>query len=314
MNESKKHGLRFRVVEMTPKLAQKYLSQNQSNRNLRRRKVAEYKRQMEKGYWHLTPQGIALSADGKLLNGQHRLQAVVEYGKPVQMVVTTGVTHGAQQYMDSAIPRRVADNLKMFDGEVSATRLVAAAKALQLFDTGLWEPVILDDARKMIKKYRDSVDWMNTQPSNQLPRSAYFFAPLIWLHHHGWGDEIELFADEMATMEGLTKGSPVIALHKALARLQKGGGWKRSIHISMMTFNALRFYMEEEPVESRQISMTSSGFDYFNTQIKTIPKRRSKGTCMWHKGCSFKVVPASGSQPATDLCWLHYNIKQKRNR
>ena len=302
-----KHGLRFRVVEMTPKLAQKYLEKNESNRNLRPKKVAEYRRQMEKGYWHLTPQGISISPEGKLINGQHRLHAVIAFGEAVPMVVTTGVPHEAQQYMDTGVTRRIYDALKMFDNEKNAHQLTAMSRAIQLFDTGRWDTVLLDDVRATIKLYRESFDWVQELPSKQLPRSSYFLGALAWIHHHGWAAEVEMFAHEMATLEGLSKGSPVIALQRAVARLAatKVGKW-RSVGMSMMTFSGLRAYVEEEAITSRHIHANTVGFDYFNTIIKTVPKRRSSGTCKWKAGCVFPLLTERE-------CWLHSNFKTKRN-
>jgi hypothetical protein len=307
---------------MTPEMARKYLAKNESNRNLRPKKVAEYRMQMEKGYWHLTPQGISISTEGRLLNGQHRLQAVVEYGKPVPMVITTGVEPGTQQYMDSGAPRRIADNLKMFDDEKNTTQLVALCRGLNLFDTGILEPIVLDDARKILKSYRTSVDWAQSLPQRPLPRTAYFFAPMVWIHKFGWADEVAAFADEMATLAGLERGSPVIALFKAIERRSKmaGGGAFRSIGLALMTFNALRAYMEDEELTSRSLHATPGGFDYFNILVKDIDTKKARRgeTCRWGGGCDFKMSTAPGKPSPNGVpnknrrCWLHTNFSQKR--
>lgn len=313
MSNNDTPNLRFRVIEMTPELAKKYLAKNTSNRNVRPKKVDEYVTMMRKGYWHLTSEGISLDPDGNLLDGQHRLLAVIEYGKPVQMTVCTGLPPGTQQYMDSGIPRRVADNLKMFDGEKSASQLVAMSRAITLFENGQWEPVLLDDARKMLRRYRQQIEWMQGLPSKQLPRTAYFFAPLAWIHKHGWHTEAELFADELATLEGLTRGSPVIALYKALDRVKTvGGGARRSIATSMLTFAALRAYMEEEQVTARNIHANTVGFDYFNVLVKDIDtkKRRRGDTCRWRHGCNFKSVNGTGRD---GRCWIHQHFTLKRS-
>jgi hypothetical protein len=316
-----KHGLRFQVVEMTPQKAAKYLAKNASNRNMRLRKVAEYKRQMDKGYWRLTSEGISVGSDGTLLDGQHRLQAVIEHGKAVPMVVITGLPPGTQQYMDSGIPRRVGDNLKMFDGEKSGHWLAAVCRALVLFETGDWgSPLTLDEARAVIKKFRASVDWAQTVSSRRtsgMQTSAYFYAPLVWLHHHGWGDEIEQFAHEMETLEGLQRGSAVLALHRAFSRVSdkaRSDSGNRSVAVSMKTFAALRAYMENEELSSRAVRANPAGFDYFSAQVHTLPKRRFGAACRWAKGCSFKAPGATEKSRSDDqkLCYIHKNFRSRK--
>lgn len=302
--------LKFKMASITPAMARKFLSNNSSNRNIRPRKVAEYKRSMEQGFWRITGDGISLSDDGALLDGQHRLQAIIEHGKPISMAVIKGVDNGAQQYMDCGTPRRISDNLLMFDGQKNATGIVAIVKALQLFDEGVWQPMVIDEVRKSMKKYRAQFDWYCDIKTSALPTTAYFFAPLVWCHRHGWGDEVEMFVTEMATMEGLSKGSPVIALTRALDRKQgvNSGGYTTSLIFAMITFNALKAYVEDESLEASRLLPSPKGFDYFNSEIKTFPKRRKKDGCVWPRGCTF-----TATGPNT-YCWLHERAKQKQNK
>ncbi len=76
---------RTEKVMITPAFAAELLNKNTENRPMSRHKVAKWVDQMETGKWKLTHQGVAISDAGVLLDGQHRLQAIVEYGKPVEM-------------------------------------------------------------------------------------------------------------------------------------------------------------------------------------------------------------------------------------
>jgi hypothetical protein len=309
--------LKFKLVDITPDMAKRYLHHNHSNRNIRKNKVAEYKKAMDKGYWRVTGEGISLDPEGKLLDGQHRLHAIIEHGKPVTMAVIRGVAPGAQQYMDSGIVRKTADNLKMFDGEKNTIMLTSASRALRLFDTGDFTSPLLDEVRAIIKKHRKSFDFMNNSLSKSLPRTAYFFAPLVWCHHHGWGDEAELFLNEMSTLEGLYKGSPVIALSKGLARKAgTSGQYYKSLSIATLTFNALRAYTLEEPLAVSKLLPSAKGFDYFNAQIKpNFDKKRTRSICSWKAGCTFKRAPKAGGEAKTyDYCWFHEHIRAKREK
>ncbi len=75
------------VVTVTPETARQWLLTNNFNRAQRPDLVADYVRQIREGRWRRTHQGIAFSEKGTLLDGQHRLFAVVEAGIAVPMLV-----------------------------------------------------------------------------------------------------------------------------------------------------------------------------------------------------------------------------------
>jgi len=86
---------------ITPQLAEAYLSVNSVNRPVRSRHVKRLAHDIKSGNFQTTHQGIAFNSDGRLVDGQHRLSAIVEAGEPVPMIVARGVT------ADSAIGLQV---------------------------------------------------------------------------------------------------------------------------------------------------------------------------------------------------------------
>lgn len=69
-------------VQMTPGLAKKMLASNADNqRNLRMSKVEQYVRDMLAGHWPITGETIKVATDGALIDGQHRLTAVLHAAK-----------------------------------------------------------------------------------------------------------------------------------------------------------------------------------------------------------------------------------------
>ena len=71
-------------VEITPELAKKWLRRNYFNRHLRKDVVREYARCMKKGLWGESESCLTISQNGMLLNGQHRLAAVVMSGVTIK--------------------------------------------------------------------------------------------------------------------------------------------------------------------------------------------------------------------------------------
>jgi len=97
------------MQNITPQLATSYLSTNHGNRVLRERLVLQYATDMEAGRWRLTHQGIAFDEHGVLLDGQHRLEAIVLSGCTVPMLVTLGVKRCGNDGVDVGAIRGFKD-------------------------------------------------------------------------------------------------------------------------------------------------------------------------------------------------------------
>ncbi len=118
------------IVQVTPKMAEKWLEGNVHNRPVRDEIVDKYAEEMKEGRWRLTHQGIAFDDKGVLIDGQHRLFAVWRSGVTVPMVVTRGLPREAQYAIDMGYVRPVHQTLTLMDvslpGKTGTTKLHAA--------------------------------------------------------------------------------------------------------------------------------------------------------------------------------------------
>lgn len=105
-------GLVSEIIEITPERAEwLLLNSNAGNRPLRAMTVGEYARAMSEGRWQLHSQGISISRDGRLNNGQHRMSAVVKAGVPVRFYVTFCEDRAAFECLDTGSKRTASDVL-----------------------------------------------------------------------------------------------------------------------------------------------------------------------------------------------------------
>lgn len=74
-----------------------------------RSRVVHFARLIKTGQFHYTHQGIAIDTDGNLIDGQHRLHAIVETGTYATMQVSTGVSNHAWHAIDIGAKRRISD-------------------------------------------------------------------------------------------------------------------------------------------------------------------------------------------------------------
>lgn len=101
-------------VLITPDQASIILKRNNTNnRSVSRRRVELWKRTINKGSWRLSNDMITFDKEGVLSNGQHRLLAVVETGKSVEVFIGFGVNNFMG--MDTGKARSVVDNAHIFD-------------------------------------------------------------------------------------------------------------------------------------------------------------------------------------------------------
>ncbi|MBO0840934.1 MAG: hypothetical protein J2O49_08965 [Sciscionella sp.] len=133
--------MRSKVQQITPDKAQRWLDEaNTHNRPLSAGQVRLFADAMLRGDWKVTHQGIGFDADGTLIDGQHRLAAVVEAGIPVEMTVITDAPTDTFDVLDTGRRRGAADALAI-EGEHNPRLLAAMVRIVYQYETkpdGSW--------------------------------------------------------------------------------------------------------------------------------------------------------------------------------
>lgn len=101
----------IKEVTITPEIASKLLENNDINRSLSQDRVSRYARDMKAGNWKLTSQGISLNKSGKLIDGQHRLYAVIKSGATIKSLVFYDCEDETILNYDSGMARTFGDYL-----------------------------------------------------------------------------------------------------------------------------------------------------------------------------------------------------------
>lgn len=153
-------------VLVGPDLAREWLARNTSNRNIRPLRVAQYARDMRAGAWKRTGETIKFDTNGDLLDGQHRLAAVIESEATAPMSVTFGLDPDIKHYVDTGAARTPADALRI-KGESSPAILAGAARVGYLLETG---------QRKARMSHAQVFEFIDQHPG--LRQSADFIMPL----------------------------------------------------------------------------------------------------------------------------------------
>ena len=83
------------------------------NRAISKHRVDEMAHDMKAGKWRgVASDPIKFDRDGNLLNGQHRLSAIISSGETVEQYIVTGLDAGDYRYMDTGQSRTVGQLLE----------------------------------------------------------------------------------------------------------------------------------------------------------------------------------------------------------
>lgn len=107
--------MQLKQMTVTPAMARKWLAASEGvrQRNLSKARVARYVQDMRNGHWQLTHQPIALTAEGLILDGQHRLAAVVQADLPQPFLVARGADPSTFDVIDTGRARNAPDALRI---------------------------------------------------------------------------------------------------------------------------------------------------------------------------------------------------------
>lgn len=127
-NTTNATGLGISMERVTPAIAEKWLGKNTHNRKINDRIVRAMVRDLEDGNWIDNGATITFSDEGVLLDGQHRLNAIVNAGIGINSIIVRGAKAEAQHTMDTGAKRTLANALEL-RGEKNCTKLGSAIAA-----------------------------------------------------------------------------------------------------------------------------------------------------------------------------------------
>ncbi len=212
--------------KITPEIAREMLTHNHNNRRLRNTTVVAYARDMRMGEWLSNHQGIAFDEAGSLIDGQHRLAAVVISGVAICALVARGVPTKidtaratTMDTIDRGAGRTIADMLKLGHGTVDANAVQAICALLVIYgvqQTNRARKMSLPQALAVIDLWRADITFAVQGRAKQLGlRSAPVMAALAFAHAVKPKLAKE-FYEQLVTGEGIFKGTPVFTLREYL--------------------------------------------------------------------------------------------------
>ncbi len=113
--------------KITKRKAVEMLKRNEGNRPIRRSRVTKLAEAMRRGEWKFNGESIKVNCDGRIADGQHRLEAVVESGVTIDTLVVRGLPADCFDTMDQGASRTISDVLAR-NGEMYYAILATAIR------------------------------------------------------------------------------------------------------------------------------------------------------------------------------------------
>lgn len=255
------------IKTITPQYATQLLSANTKNRNVKSSVVQQYARAMTEGRWMLSPDAIAISTDGVLLNGQHRLMAVCSSGKSVEFSIMFNADSRSFPVMDVGCKRNGADALSI-NGIKNATAAAAISRCLldlaaadgtqklsswrrsqpdEILDFCIAFPRVLGATEKARRAYKGG---------DQVIRSIAVLGMLYYL----LDDDEHWFVDSISSGENLCKDSPAFALRRFVMKRKAAG-----MNITQEALIPAALHVADKHLKNQSLSVIRLG------QVKKIP-------------------------------------------
>jgi hypothetical protein len=237
-------------VTITPSLADALLKQNRKNRNLREATVNDYVRDIQSGDWPLNGETVKTAINGDVLDGQHRLQAIVKAGVPVETFMVIGLPPETQATMDAGRRRTTADALSLED-ETHATALASILRRAWAWKRGDRKfsqrstpttaecRTLLEQHPEMRRSAEIAVRTRMAFP--HIPASALGAAH--WLFNAIDSGECAEFFARLGNGAELPVGHPILALRSRVTseRAKEGAiPWARHLAYLVHAWNAIR--------------------------------------------------------------------------
>lgn len=219
------------IMTISPALAEEWLKKNTFNRRISPQSVSKYASDMVSGKWTLNHQGIAFDDKGVLVDGQHRLHAIISACVSVDMMVTWGASRIG---VDELRVRSTQDVIAF--GELSdwlSNRSIQVAKAMIEISSG--SRAVATSTSSVVdfaERNKDAIQFIDSTYTDKskgigmaISRGTFAIA-----YYHVNKDTLARMISVLST--GIPKGEHETAAVRLREFLTSGVGWGQSERMS----------------------------------------------------------------------------------
>lgn len=273
-------------VDVTAELAQNWLKNNFRNRPMREDTVKAYARDMINGAWVPTHQGIAFNDQDALIDGQHRLAAIVMSGVTVRLMVTFGLPSKidgkemtTMDAVDRGATRSVADQLTIQHGFSNGSITAAICAALSTLCCGeRTRRLSVGQTLEVFRAFEHAVTYVIEHRSKQVGLRTTGvlagFAFALATEDRFWESETKIsnFFEQVNLGKGLADGSSMKALREFLTS-EESKLFSRSLDRGLAELVLQAIWQELNGKKVAKLEPGLDGRDHFRSlQLERVEK------------------------------------------
>lgn len=215
--------IKAKEVIITPAKAVEMLKKNDRNRPISLKRVRAYANEMKARRWKLNGDSIKFN-HSRLIDGQHRLLAIIEARTSIKTLVITGLNDGVFDTIDRGFTR-TGGHMLAIDGEVNANNLSAAINTCIRYEDRantmhMRSTVSTAHMKEFLRHHpriRDLTQWSIGQRKHCL-MSVSTMAALRFLVEKGNVKMSDRFWEKFLSGDNIGKTDPVGLLRKRFIR------------------------------------------------------------------------------------------------
>ena len=264
--EADRRKKQVRMVNVTPDLAREWLQFNTENRKIQQHHIDVIARDITKGNWMLNAQPICFTNDPthpkkddppRLLNGQHRLHAVIAADMPIEVPIATGIPEAAFATFDTHAKRNVRRTGARVDD-----RVIAAAAKLQWKEdhgfplTGSGNTPSSSELLQTLDEHPDLPAGFGRSRRKGMTEIASagvmtYFIYRVSREHAAYAEE---FLDGLETGAGLEKGNPLLRIRNSLTK-KKNVSRGDKLKVLIDAWEVYKVWKAEQEEEAKQAGL-----------------------------------------------------------
>lgn len=215
--------MKTEIREVTPMVAAEMLKNNNNNRRLSEKHVNFLSQEMNNGNWLFDGQPLRFDGFGRILDGQHRLNAVIKSKTCQKFLIVSGLTQETFKVMDTGKIRNAADAFSILGAQYS-TDLSSVSRFILSFKIGegshtktkISNTDLLNwyEQNPIINEMIITASNLNTESGKFITRST--ICSFLYLFSERHQEQAKDFIYKLCTGLGVELKSPIYALRKKL--------------------------------------------------------------------------------------------------
>jgi hypothetical protein len=230
-------------VLVSPEMASELLKWNRNPRKkIMQTVVDRYCADMAAGEWNDNSAAIAIDYNGWMHNGQHRVSAIVQLGRPQRLWFTFGTLVSAREDEDTGAPRKPAVQIEQKLNNRIGNKLPAICRAAMRGVSGTTKRISSAQLAEFAELYGAEIEWLERIcPTYRSDLLGAFLKAVLW---YG-ADNMEPFLKRFGDVLFDSKEDPARLLHAA-SKGVRGSRTRMSLYKKALA--AVNYYVSKKRV------------------------------------------------------------------